>query len=304
MLIEKVFFEDFIEFYHAMLPYGTLRSKLYGYIFRGEDSHLYNLLPSVLRPKNKNRILSMAKLGLDQEIEREGKQIYIEFLLLKNFYLLSNYHGLRVPSIDEFMFEDQYKLIIDFSKEENWRWIPNKLIELAALAQHYGVPTRLLDWTFDFHIALYFASLGACKNEFEGNNGSGYFVIWALNRNFLLNYKKHSLNFVVPAYSDNPNICAQKGILTYWSVSRKDATLSNFSVNLTPLDKLLSDSIEDEKTNIIYKIHINLKKAREAFMFLNRIGYSASRIFPGYAGVTREMEEKKYIYAPGGLVLE
>ena len=33
-------------------------------------------------------------------------------------------------------------------------WLPEDLYELAGLAQHYGVPTRLLDWSQDIFVSF------------------------------------------------------------------------------------------------------------------------------------------------------
>jgi hypothetical protein len=48
---------------------------------------------------------------------------------------------------------------------------PNRFLELIAVAQHYGLPTHLLDFTRDIRIAAYFACTGAKRG------GTGSFLI-------------------------------------------------------------------------------------------------------------------------------
>jgi hypothetical protein len=95
--------------------------------------------------------------------------------------------------------------------EKGEPWPPDELISLMALAQHYGVPTRLLDWTRNPFIAAYFAAIGAHESAEK-------ICVWALSgvyeeiQNILVGLPARKLFVVSAPASDNPNLQAQRWV--------------------------------------------------------------------------------------------
>lgn len=171
--------------------------------------------------------------------------------------------------------------------------------ERAALAQHYGVPTRLLDWTYDPFVAAYFSSKPSSKAE-------GELCIWGLDIRKIAAIQAvgqyFPLSIVNPHYSGNPNLAAQSGLFTHWA--RRVPGTRSFTtgevqrlprVDRRPLDELIKEylgEIGNDIESLFVKLTLPRAQSLELARLLRQFGYGPAKLFPGYEGVALELRER------------
>ena len=298
--------EDFIR----DISYGGSLYELFmngNYAFRGHASDKYKLIPVALRPESRKRFNQFALSGDDEEKkDLEYFQIIKEGHILRDFYKMCDRHGLANENIKSFRssFLERMDLQTLLTSE---MWLPQDLWTLAALAQHYGLPTRLLDWTHDINVGLFFA----VEDYLEGRvvpEETKHIVVWALNLQPITepNVKDMPLKLVQPIYHGNDNLTAQQGLFTLWQVKKsidfsegKMVADMKTIVNRKPLDQLLLNlriGQENIEEPYLYGFLLPADSGREIYRYIKSVGYDASRIYPNYNGVVKSMCHDYYLY--------
>ena len=302
------------------------KSQPYSWLFRGVTKRDHRLIPSAWRKG------AFEKYGLISSNDTQGE---CEWEILKAFYETANLRGMPLPVVSQQMHEMLQSTKSETIDREVFRdpsWPPSDFLPIFGLAQHYGLPTRLLDWTYDPRIAAYFAASGVMRHvqnvapgmkdlvieyvartgkthddnlrELEGDLRSKTMVVWALNKIFddsLRDFEPHMLCEPLPyeivsvPYSSNPNIQAQQGTFTVLRHS-EDIELDYRK----PFDKVLKDHFllqhrdkpKRSPTRLFFKFELPWHEYGKLLRLLANTGVNASTVYPGFHGVVGAVSEK------------
>lgn len=254
-------------------------------IYRGHSNSGYDLTPGLYRGgENSKWIIT-------------GQQAYWEREMLRDFKLLAQ-------------------------KQVKEQFItPANDLEWFFIMQHYGMPTRLLDWTESYLVALYFAVLDAHENT-DTNAAVWMLDAWDFNEQFMKQRSIPSSSdermvseyvanettgviarniigeppVVLRANKATPRIAAQKGLFTIHG--RNTEPLLQFVETTNNKGK---PSKEGQLSQRIFckKIIVLGSYKNQILKDLYCAGISHSVLFPEVEGICREL---KYRYSTDFIV--
>jgi len=249
------------------------------WIYRGQENANWGLVPSLFRVDESFKKNIRAPFSIQEAVR------YREFTLVQTFMELADREGI-LPA--------DFKYPGKATGEKCW-WsdiseeIPIEIINSYALAQHHGIRTRLLDWSYSPYNAAYFAAYKNWKNSNYGvNHNCTHFAIWAF-----VHHGSRQIKVVSPRLSTNIYMKSQKGLFTL--DPRADM---NFHENTwISHDKLIQQDEEESdgtiatSRNFLYKIIVPSKIAEDVLIDLRYEGVDQASLMPSFDSIASSVED-------------
>ena len=282
-------------------------------LFRGVWNADFELIPSSRRKDGMDWLDGLGK-------EYRGNS---ELGALSEFYIKANETGLALPSVPSAIHQDLVNAFDQDKMNASAFWPNNEVLEILAIAQHHGLKTPLLDWSRSPLVAMKFAASEAVSELFEVATNSTALqqlskrrmAVWVLLQGHCsklsvdacmspyesygsIGLSAYEIKFISPTTRDNPNIVAQMGLFSFHMkkirhgnqqedpcASLRHAVEQNYGV--TELNNLKS------LPGILTKFTLPISCAPELLRRLEMQGITTAKLFPGFDGCVKAVDEAR-----------
>jgi FRG domain len=264
------------EFWERLSPEKLLFPPPCQLLYRGQADASWKLTPSVLREENIWGRMSNAS----------DAQVVSEWAYIQNFVSYCDSIGLAIPN-DSMEFRSIYlsrasdvfaKFVVNCTE-----WPIEQLFELMALAQHYGLPTRLLDWSRRSFVAAYFAASDAIVGRHSFASAENRrLAVWVLNIEMKGRFRE--LEVIRVPGSNSSNLAAQAGVFT---LLRQRGQRGRQFEGASDLD----DYLVRQPHCPLKRVTVPVQAAYDVIKLCETYGVTGATLFPDYYGAVRSAKD-------------
>lgn len=253
------------------------------FIFRGMSNNEYELISSFYRNKK-------------ESFDHADTQLQ-EYWLLRDFINACDSTGTIIPNDSAAWrnsFEDEKNIKRMVKEKANWA-STSEFYELIGFAQHYGVPTRFLDWSYHPLVALYFASIEVIDKIFNMINKNEnvdsintFLSIWIYADSNLV----PEVQLIDLPKATNSHISFQKGCFTCVTQPTNESNLflhESKIVSFNTINNVLKN--KSLECNLL-KVDIPYTLAIDIYSYCDEYNFNGATLFRGPHGSAKYTMEK------------
>ena len=264
----------------------------YRWAYRGQADARWKLTSTALRPGTILGFHPDRRQYVSTGNGSSMEQMNCELLAIKQFAELADRVGLPIPGFHPLFRQDGFDFYTGDTAAVGGQigtaeWPKTEMLELMAIAQHHGVPTRLLDFSYDPLVALFFAADDIVRNrELHEPNGVTDLAVWGVDTHQI---HKYDLQFRVVEVerATNPFLKAQKGLFIL------DRRIHDFtSDEVTPsLDERIESTCRPKGDDpVMIKLTMPIREANNALDILALQGIDRPHLMPTFDNVVASLK--------------